>query len=145
MQHFILYPKQNLTKSKFNAKSTKFINSNYSASGIIKDVDILKKWVSDNDDYLSSRFESDGCDSLHRALTIALKMICSLLKRQRSLCRLVISVIQIMKTSELTFSKIYRIAIHKTGMGYTGLKLNSTVSISDRMSSSIPMRKASWS
>jgi hypothetical protein len=64
---------ENSPLSKYNAKQVKFLNGNYSASGIIKNVDALKQWVSDNDDYLSSRFESDGYDSLNRAIDYCLE------------------------------------------------------------------------
>jgi len=59
---------KNSPLQKFNASEAKLLNGNYSASGIIKDVKELKRWIIENDEYLSARFEKDGLDSLHRAV-----------------------------------------------------------------------------
>lgn len=56
----------------YNVNEANMLNGNYSASGVIKDVKSLQTWVTDNDSYLSARFESDGLDSLHRAIDYCL-------------------------------------------------------------------------
>lgn len=55
-----------------DARDVRMLNGSYTGSGVIKDVAALKRWVKENQTYLSQNFEADGLDSLQRMIDYCL-------------------------------------------------------------------------